>query len=120
MPEIISAFDTLSMDDPLDFYDAVITAGNAFRKGQASNLTELPVKPHPWLYAETGRVGLGIRFEERNRVIAIEDSGAGVCSARLAGYFTVGLDGGNIIKSGTKALCGMFAKSFDEILKELF
>ena len=40
---------------------------------------------HPWLYAEACRVGLGIPFEERNSVVGIDDSGAGVCSIRLAG-----------------------------------
>jgi len=116
MPEIISAFNTLNMGDPLDFYDAIITAGNAFRKGQMGNISELAIKPHPWVYSETGRMGLGVPFEERNSVIAIEDSGAGVCSARLAGYYTVGLAGGNIVKSGTKDLCGMYINTFEELL----
>ena len=35
-------------------------AGHAIRKGQAGTLGELAPKPHPWLYAETARVGLGI------------------------------------------------------------
>jgi len=116
IPEIISAFNTLNMGDPLDFYDAIITAGNAFRKGQMGNISELAIKPHPWVYSETGRMGLGVPFEERNSVIAIEDSGAGVCSARLAGYYTVGLAGGNIVKSGTKDLCGMYINTFEELL----
>ena len=38
MPEIISAFQTLKMGDPLDFYDAVITAGQTFKKGSESLL----------------------------------------------------------------------------------
>ena len=114
MPEIISAFKTLKMGDPVDFYDAIITAGTTFRKGQTSTLTELPVKPHPWLYAETGQFGLKIPFERRNRVIAIEDSGAGICSARLAGYYTIGIGGGNIEKSGTKFLCGSYFENLIE------
>lgn len=117
MPEIISAFKTLKMGDPLDFYDAIITAGNAFKRGQTGNMSELPIKPHPWVYTETGRYGLGIPFEERGTVLAVEDSGAGVCSARIAGYFTVGLTGGNIIRSGTRALCGDYVYKFEEILK---
>ena len=114
MPEIISAFKTLKMGDPVDFYDAIITAGTTFSKGQTSTLTELPVKPHPWLYAETGQFGLKIPFERRNRVVAIEDSGAGICSARLAGYYTIGVGGGNIEKSGTKFLCGNY---FDNLIE---
>ena len=102
------------MGDPVDFYDAIITAGTPFKKGQTGTLGELPIKPHPWLYAETGRFGLGIPFEERDRVIAIEDSGAGVCSARLAGYTTVGIGGGNILSSGTRDFCNYFENSLTE------
>ena len=106
------------MGDPLEFYDAVITAGFPLRKGvSAGTLGELSPKPHPWLYAETCRVGLGIEFADRNSVIGIEDSGAGVVSIRLAGYSTIGISGGNIIESGTKGLCDHYCEHFDEILK---
>ena len=63
MPEIISAFKQLGMGDPVGFYDSIITAGQALRKGQTGTLGELEPKPHLWLYAETARVGLGIPFE---------------------------------------------------------
>ncbi len=117
-PEILSAFKTLKMGDPLDFYDAVITAGFPLRKGvSAGTLGELSPKPHPWLYAETCRVGLGIEFKDRHSVIGIEDSGAGVCSIRLAGYTTIGIADGNIIESGTKGLCDHYCNNFNEILK---
>jgi phosphoglycolate phosphatase-like HAD superfamily hydrolase len=68
-PEIVSAFRTLDLGDPRDFYDAIITAGFAIRKGQVGTLGELSPKPHPWLYAETCRVGLGIDFNDRHHVI---------------------------------------------------
>lgn len=115
-PEIVSAFRTLDLGDPRDFYDAIITAGFAIRKGQVGTLGELSPKPHPWLYAETCRVGLGIDFNDRHHVIGIEDSGAGVCSIRLAGFATIGLAGGNIIESGTRPLCDHYCHDFDEIL----
>jgi beta-phosphoglucomutase-like phosphatase (HAD superfamily) len=115
-PEILSAFRTMHMGDPRDFYDAIISAGFPLRKGEVGTLGELSPKPHPWLYAETCRVGLGLEFSERNSVIGIEDSGAGVCSIRLAGYPTIGMSGGNIIESGTKALCTWFCGGFEEIL----
>ena len=106
MPEIVSAFRQLNLGDPLEFYDAIITAGFPMRKGkETGTLGELSPKPHPWLYAETCRVGLGIPFERRHHVIGLEDSGAGVCSIRLAGFAAIGMSGGNIIESGTKALC---------------
>lgn len=116
-PEILSAFDTLGMGNPKDFYDCIITAGYPLRKGEIGTLGELSPKPHPWLYAETCRVGLGIEFEDRNHVVGIEDSGAGVCSIRLAGFPTIGISGGNIIESGTRGLCDHYCDTFDEILK---
>lgn len=115
-PEIVSAFKTLDMGDPKDFYDSIISAGFPLRKGEAGTLGELSPKPHPWLYAETARVGLGIEAEERQHVIGIEDSGAGVCSLKLAGYTTVGISGGNIIESGTKSLCDYYCDTFKEIM----
>jgi beta-phosphoglucomutase len=118
-PEILSAFDTLGMGDPREFYDCIITAGFPLRKGEVGTLGELAPKPHPWLYAETCRVGLGITFEERNQVVGIEDSGAGVCAIRLAGYPAIGIAGGNIIASGTVGLCNDYCQSFAEILERL-
>lgn len=118
-PEILAAFRTLKMGDPREFYDAIITAGYPLRKGEIGTLGELSPKPHPWLYAETARVGLGIPFEERARVIGIEDSGAGVCSIRLAGFAVIGLANGNIIESGTQALCSHYCDTFNDILEKI-
>lgn len=115
-PEIVSAFDSLGMGDPKDFYDCIITAGFPLRRGSVGTLGELCPKPHPWLYAETCRMGLGIDFADRLSVMGIEDSGAGVCSIRLAGYSTIGIGGGNILESGTQALCDRLFDTFPEIL----
>jgi beta-phosphoglucomutase len=103
-PEILDAFRVLDMGDPKDFYDAIISAGTAIRPGQAGTLGELAPKPHPWLYAETVRVGLGIPPERYHRVIGMEDSGAGVISIRLAGLAAIGVAGGNLAKSGVRPL----------------
>lgn len=116
-PEIKSAFQTLGMGEPTDFYDAIISAGFPLRKGSVGTLGELSPKPHPWLYAETSIVGLGAAFGNRNRVVGIEDSGAGVCSVRLAGYTTIGIAGGNIEESGTKAVCSYYEQNFNDIMK---
>ena len=105
MPEIISAFKQLGMGDPVDFYDSIITAGQALRNGQTGTLGELEPKPHPWLYAETARVGLGIPFEHRHKVIGVEDSSAGVVSIKLAGFSCVGISGGNIDRAGVGDMC---------------
>jgi len=115
-PEILSAFRTLDMGDPKEFYDAIISAGFPLRKGESGTLGELSPKPHPWLYAETCRVGLGIEFANRNAVLGIEDSGAGVCSLRLAGYPTLGMAGGNIVESGTQELCNYYCHDFAQVL----
>jgi beta-phosphoglucomutase-like phosphatase (HAD superfamily) len=116
-PEIVSAFRTLNMGDPKEFYDAIITAGFPLRKGGPGTLGELAPKPHPWLYAEICRVGLGIPFTDRNSVVGIEDSSAGVCSIRLAGFTTIGIAGGNILDGGAKNLCQHFCYNFEEILR---
>jgi len=117
-PEILSAFRTLDMGDPKEFYDAIITAGFPMQKGRgAGTLGELSPKPHPWLYAEVARVGLGLAFEDRHHVVGIEDSGAGVCSIRLAGFSVIGFGGGNIDESGTRGLCDHYCDTFEEILK---
>jgi beta-phosphoglucomutase len=118
-PEIVAAFRSLGMGDPRQFYDAIISAGFPLRPGEVGTLGELSPKPHPWLYAEACRVGLGIPFEQRSHVIGIEDSGAGVCSIRLAGFACVGMSDGNIVESGARALCSRYADSFAEILELL-
>ena len=115
-PEIVSAFRQLDLGDPAEFYDAIVTAGLAIRRGQPGTLGELSPKPHPWLYAEACRVGLGLPFEERASVLGLEDSGAGVCSIRLAGFTAVGLAGGNIEASGTRELCAHCCADLAEVL----
>ncbi len=115
-PEILSAFKTMELGDPCDFYDAIISAGYPLRKGSVGTLGELSPKPHPWLYAETFRVGLGMNIEERHSVVGIEDSGAGICSIRLAGITAIGIAGGNILESGTRFLCDHYCQNFEEIL----
>ncbi len=115
-PEVLSAFQTLGMGDPLDFYDCIITAGNALIKGQAGTLGELEAKPHPWLYAETARVGLGIDSSSSNRIIGIEDSSAGIVSIRLAGFAAIGIGGGNINSSGAASLC---SKQYENLAETL-
>ena len=115
-PELVAAFRTMDLGDPQAFYDAIITAGFPMRDGEPGTLGELSPKPHPWLYAEACRLGLGVPFEDRHHVIGIEDSGAGVCAVRLAGFTTIGMAGGNIIESGTRPLCERYCSSFDEVL----
>ena len=76
-----------------------------FKKGQTGTIGELAPKPHPWLYSETAKVGLGISEEDKCHVLGFEDSSAGIMSIRLAGFQAVGITGGNIHKSGVDSLC---------------
>ena len=115
-PEIVAAFRAMGLGDPRQFYDAIITAGFPLRQGEPGTLGELSPKPHPWLYAEVCRVGLGIPFEERDHVVGIEDSGAGVCAIRLAGFAAIGMAGGNIMESGARALCTAYCPSLSDVL----
>ncbi len=119
-PEILSAFRTMKLGEPEAFYDAIITAGDPLGRGKAGTLGELEAKPHPWLYAEAATVGLNVSFKDRGSVIGIEDSGAGVCAVRLAGYTTVGMSDGNILQSGTKPFCDLFCNTFAQLEKEIF
>ena len=105
MPEIVAAFRTMGMGDPLSFYDAIITAGTAYIPGvQSGTLGELCAKPHPWPYAEVAKVGLALSKEDQGRVIGIEDSSAGVLSVALAGYPVAGMERGNIQAAGLDGL----------------
>jgi beta-phosphoglucomutase-like phosphatase (HAD superfamily) len=115
-PELVAAFRTMGLGDPRAFYDAIVTAGFPLRHGEAGTLGELSPKPHPWLYAEASRVGLGLPFTERHHVLGIEDSGAGVCAIRLAGFPAIGMEGGNIRDSGTTRLCQHMCTDFSEVL----
>lgn len=119
-PEILSAFRVMDLGDPREFYDAIITAGYALRKGEPGTLGELSPKPHPWLYAETACVGLGIAEGEKHKVIGLEDSSAGVLSLRLAGFQCIGIDGGNIAQSGMESFlysrCGDLREAIPVIL----
>lgn len=116
MPEIVSAFRQLGMGDPVDFYDSIITAGQALRPGQTGTLGELEPKPHPWLYAEVAKVGLNMPFERRRKVIGVEDSSAGVASIKLAGFACIGMSGGNIGQAGMTELCDYNVDGLMEIL----
>lgn len=115
-PEIVSAFRKLDMGDPLNFYDSIISAGYPLEKGKAGTLGELSPKPHPWLYAECARVGLGIDAEKKHRVVGIEDSAAGAASIRLAGFSAIGIKGGNIKQGGARPLLLQHCENFEDVL----
>ena len=104
MLELELIFRKLDLGPPERFYDVIITAGSYGAVGQASTLGGLVSKPHPWLYLEAVRVGLGLKEEEWQHVVCIEDSTAGVISAHLAGFAVLGLNTGNLAQSGVESL----------------
>ncbi|MCP4141830.1 MAG: HAD family phosphatase [Chloroflexi bacterium] len=116
-PAVRSAFQSLGMGDPKEFYDVIISGGFPVKQGEFGTMGELAPKPHPWLYAEAARIGLSITFDQRNSIVGIEDSGAGVCSVRLAGFTTIGVSGGNIVESGSLALCDHYCDNLESIEK---
>lgn len=114
VPEITSAFRTLGLGDPLEFYDCIITGGRRKDVGDYGTIGELAAKPHPWVYAETAHAGL--KISDSTRVLGIEDSAAGVLSLRFAGFNAVGLESGNITASGLNGLCRNKVSDLSEIL----
>ena len=116
-PVIVSVFRNLNMGNPEDFYDTIITGGNIVKKGKTGNLSELPLKPHPWLYAEAARIGLGMTGPQS--IVGIEDSSAGVLSVALAGFIPIGIASGNIEKAGLKPILHSYENSLEDILKIL-
>jgi len=62
-------------------------------------------------------MGLGMPLEERQHAAGLEDSGAGAGSIRPAGLAILGVESGNVLKSGTRALCHSYGESFEEALK---
>ncbi len=113
-PEIVSVFRLLGMGDPTEFYDAIITGGKRKIKGQYGTLGELSSKPHPWIYSE---IGIMLGGNDKSRIVALEDSSSGVLAARLAGYATIGLSDGNILKSNMQSFCLETADSLSRVEK---
>ncbi len=114
IPEITSIFHTLGLGDPLKFYDSIMTGGRRKDVGEYGTIGELAAKPHPWLYSETAYTGL--KISDPSRVLGIEDSAAGVLALRFAGFPVVGVENGNITKSGANGLCHKKVRSLSEIL----
>ncbi len=117
IPEIVSAFQQIDMGDPRSFYDCIVTGGYPAKKGSVGTIGEMALKPHPWLYAEALRIGLGLDFEERHHVIGIEDSAAGAIALRLAGVSCIAIAGGNIEEAGMTPFCEYQATDLADALQ---
>ena len=112
IPEIVSAFKTLNMGDPLTFYDCIVTGGKEKRKDEYGTMGELCAKPHPWIYSE---LALGLGIKDKEEAIILEDSSAGVISSKIAGYNVIGFDDGNLIESGLDKDCLRMISTFNDI-----
>ena len=112
--EIESAFSLLGLGKPTDFYDSIVTGGREKKKGRYGTMGELVSKPHPWIYSE---LALGLSINDPSCAIVIEDSSAGVISARLAGFNVIGFKDGNLYASGLDDQCVLMVDTFDEIKK---
>lgn len=117
IPEIVAVFRQLDMGNPLEFYDAIITGGRRKDNGDYGTLGEIVSKPHPWIYTELAYMGLKIK--DKDRVMGIEDSSAGVMALRFAGFPVIGLESGNITESGLNSLCYKKVNCLTEILKHI-
>ncbi|PWM74492.1 MAG: haloacid dehalogenase [Bacillota bacterium] len=116
VPEIVSAFRTLGMGDPVGFYDAIITGGSR-KRGEYGTVGELAAKPHPWVYLEL--INSFGAFDPE-KVVVLEDSSAGVLSARLAGLPVIGFRDGNLLKSRMDDLCVHTVSDFDAVKRLIF
>ena len=117
-PEIYEVCRKLNLGRPEDVYNSIITAGMPLGDHKVGTLGELAAKPHPWLYLESAIVGLGLELQDRNHIIGIEDSTAGVCALRSAGIPIIGVAGGNIISGGMKSLCIDVCDDLEEIYQK--
>lgn len=113
IPEIVGAFRFLGLGDPLGVYDAIVTGGRRKEKDVYGTIGELCCKPHPWPYVE---IGASLAGNDKRGVVVLEDSAAGVISARIAGYSVLGFNDGNIGKSGVSFLCERMIDTFDDAL----
>lgn len=118
IPEIETAFRSMGMGNPLDFYDEIIMGGIEKNAKRYATIGEIAAKPHPWLYKEL--VSEGFKCRDNSKVVVLEDSASGVISARLAGFPVIGMEHGNITSSGMQALCAARAENFNEVIKLLF
>lgn len=112
IPEIISTFKLLDLGNPLEFYDAIITGGDQ-KVSEYGTIGELASKPHPWIYRE---LALGLKVEDMSHAIVLEDSSAGLISAKLAGINVIGFKDGNLIASGLDEQCLLLVDTFSEVL----
>ena len=113
VPEIVSTFKLIGLGDPLKFYDALITGGDQ-KEGEYGTIGELASKPHPWIYRE---LALGLKVDDMSNAVVLEDSSAGLLSAKLAGINVIGFKDGNLVASGLDEQCLLMVNTFKDVLE---
>ena len=93
----------------LDMIEKFGTVGMlAYYGGSARGFVEcIPASAHP----------MGVFSPDVKRTAVIDCARAFSGTPGLAGFAAIGMSGGNIVESGTRALCAHFCQGFDEILR---
>ena len=117
-PELAQAMEKMDLGDPLLFFDAVMTAGTAARKGQSGTMGNSIAKPWPNLYFEALQA-MGLSLKDRFHVAGIGDSSSDAGSLRTMGVPFIGVGGGNIRQAGSLALCNFFVENLSEVISLL-
>lgn len=115
MSTLNCVFKKMDMGNPLDYYDCIITGGESCKKFKYGTIGELYAKPYPCLYEEAFYIGLGLKEDDLEYTIAIEDSASGIYSILSSNIIPVGILGGNIKASGVEKLCYKYFNSLEEI-----
>uniref|UniRef100_UPI002FDE1E25 HAD family hydrolase n=1 Tax=Rubrimonas sp. TaxID=2036015 RepID=UPI002FDE1E25 len=58
-PTLIAALGAAGLGAPSEQFDAILCGGASAADAPIGSLSDLPMKPHPWLYAEALSIGLG-------------------------------------------------------------
>lgn len=116
VPEIVSAFRTLDMGDPVRFYDAVITGGSR-KRGEYGTVGELAAKPASLGLFGTCEQFWSVRSGKNRRIGRFF---RGVLSARLAGLPVIGFRDGNLLKSKMDDLCLATVNDFADVERIIY
>lgn len=111
-PTLAVALRRAGFPDPQGVFPTILCGGTSAADAPIGSLSDLPMKPHPWLYAEARAIGL--KLPSTAPGIAVEDSAAGAIAARIAGLSVIGLASGNISDLGASCLCVEMVANLDE------
>ena len=120
VPQLQLLFKSLSISKE-DAFDFILSGGTrpTPRNEMVGTVGEYCcMKPHPNLYKEAAYYYGNLEVEEIKHSIVIEDSGAGVIAAALAGLPVFGIQG-NSVEGGEIVLCNYYAENGFRELQDL-